>query len=86
MQKIHGESMSRIKHLLIPLVLLVVVKIIFIFPAINSLENKAQDTLFRVRGTINHGDEVVIVAIDNDSFSAIDRSWPFPREYHAKLI
>lgn len=78
--------MSRIKHLLIPLVLLVVVKIIFIFPAINSLENKAQDTLFRVRGTINHGDEVVIVAIDNDSFSAMDRPWPFPREYHAKLI
>ncbi len=31
-------------------------------------------------------DEVVIIAIDDETFSALDRTWPFPREFHARLI
>ncbi len=78
--------MSRLKHFLIPLILLIIIKIVFLFPAVSSLEHKAQDGLFRLRGAIDPGEDIVIIAIDDDSFSAMNRPWPFPREYHAKLI
>lgn len=78
--------MSRLKSFLIPIILLLVIKIIFLFPVIGSLEHKAQDGLFRLRGTIQPSEEVVVISIDDESFLAMDRPWPFPREYHAKLI
>lgn len=70
----------------IPLIILLVVKILFFIPSFSSVENKAQDSLFRFRGPIPFSDDIVIIGIDDNSFSAMDISWPFPREYHAKLI
>ncbi|HCX60500.1 MAG TPA: adenylate/guanylate cyclase domain-containing protein, partial [Candidatus Cloacimonas sp.] len=31
-------------------------------------------------------EDIVIIAIDDESFSALNTTWPFPRDYHAKLI
>ncbi|MBM4404139.1 MAG: adenylate/guanylate cyclase domain-containing protein [Candidatus Cloacimonetes bacterium] len=30
--------------------------------------------------------DIVIIAIDDETFSSLDRTWPFPREFHARLI
>jgi len=50
------------------------------------LEYKAQDSLFRLRGKQPLSDKIAIVAIDDATFSSLNITWPFPREYHAKLI
>ena len=31
-------------------------------------------------------DDIVIVAIDEESFAAFDTQWPWPREFHGMLI
>ncbi len=78
--------MRRYRALFLPLIILIIVKIIFLFPVFDSLEFKAQDSLFQRRGTRSLSDDVVIIGIDDATFSALNISWPFPREYHAKLI
>lgn len=74
------------RSFLIPLLILILLKIVFLFPTFDSLEFKAQDSLFRLRGPVDISGEVVVIAIDDASFSALNTTWPFPREYHAKLI
>ncbi|PKN73826.1 MAG: adenylate/guanylate cyclase domain-containing protein [Candidatus Cloacimonetes bacterium HGW-Cloacimonetes-3] len=78
--------MKRIKHLLYPLAILIIVKLLFLIPFFNSLEYKTQDSLFLFRGIQPLSDQIVLITIDDASFSALNESWPFPREYHAKLI
>ncbi len=78
--------MSRFRSFLIPLFILILLKVIFLFPTFDSLEYKAQDSLFRMRGTRDISGDVVVIAIDDASFSALNTTWPFPRDYHAKLI
>jgi adenylate cyclase len=78
--------MRRYRALFLPLIILIIVKIIFLFPVFDSLEFKAQDSLYQRRGTRSLSDDVVIIGIDDATFSALNISWPFPREYHAKLI
>lgn len=51
-----------------------------------NLEYKARDLLFMFRGNLPVGNEVVIVNIGDNTFSSLNRQWPFPREYYAKLI
>ncbi|MDY0151035.1 MAG: adenylate/guanylate cyclase domain-containing protein [Candidatus Cloacimonas sp.] len=72
--------------LLYILVVLLFVKIVFLFPFFDSLEYKTQDSMFRFRGKQIISDQLAIIAIDDASFSALNETWPFPREYHAKLI
>ena len=50
------------------------------------MDFQIQDSLFRLRGPRIPSEEVVIIAIDDASFSALNISWPFPRGLHAKLI
>ena len=78
--------MKRFLVILYPLGILLLIKLIFMFPLFDSLEFKVQDTLFRFRGVQDVSDNLAIIAIDDASFSALNESWPFPREYHAKLI
>ncbi|MCB5263049.1 MAG: adenylate/guanylate cyclase domain-containing protein [Candidatus Cloacimonetes bacterium] len=52
-----------------------------------ALDGKAgKRGAFRLRAPRTPNEDVVIIAIDDASFSALNTSWPFPREYHAKLI
>ena len=68
------------------LIILLIVKIIFAIPFFKNIESKAQDLLFCLRGKLPVSDKIVIIGIDDDSFSALNETWPFPRSYHSKLI
>lgn len=55
-------------------------------PWIKMMESMLTDTLFFLRGEQKTPGEAVIVAIDEESFSAFGLAWPWPRRMHAKLI
>ncbi len=78
--------MKHWKKLLVPVIILLLVKLLFWLSFFSGLEHKAQDALFRLRGTKPVSGEIVIVAIDDVTFQALNRPWPFPREMHAKLV
>ncbi len=78
--------MKRFLVILYPLGILLLIKLIFLFPFFDSLEYKLQDTLFRFRGVQEISDNLAIIAIDDATFNALNETWPFPRNYHAKLI
>lgn len=50
------------------------------------LELKAIDGLFQLRGVRAPRAPIVIVAIDEDTFKALNVQWPFPRALHGRLI
>jgi len=78
--------MRRYRCIILTVLILLIVKTIFLFPTFDSLEYKAQDSFFQRRGARPISEDVVIVGIDDATFSALNITWPFPREYHAKLI
>src|SRR5439155_21366147 len=49
---------------------------------------KSVDTRFSIRGSTGLPKDVVVVAIDDTTFSAFHNrlQWPFPRRYHARVI
>jgi CHASE2 domain-containing sensor protein/tRNA A-37 threonylcarbamoyl transferase component Bud32 len=54
-------------------------------PSVQSLERDSQSLLVRVRGTIKPPDEVIILAIDEQSLSQLS-SWPLRRAIYAQAI
>lgn len=78
--------MNRFRALLYIIGIILIIRIIFLLPFLESLEFKAQDSLFRYRGVQPISDNLAVIAIDDASFSALNETWPFPRAYHAKLI
>ena len=50
------------------------------------VERDTIDMRFAVRGPAHQPPEVVIVAIDDRTFSSLQLQWPFPRTLHAALI
>ncbi len=78
--------MKRYQSLLFAILVILFVRILFTASFFKSLEYKAQDTLFRMRDTLSLSDSIVIVALDDETFNATKKQWPFPREDHAKLI
>ncbi len=56
-------------------------------PLFENLELKTYDTRFKLRGTLDtESDDIVLVAIDDQSFTGLQRKWPFPRSFFAKAI
>lgn len=51
-----------------------------------TLELKGLDYLFYLRGSLPAPKDIIIVAIDEASFSELKLPWPWPRSLHAKLI
>lgn len=51
-----------------------------------NLENSALDLFYRLRPTAPPPPELLLVAIDEDSFQELRRPWPWPRRCHAQLI
>ncbi|HKZ07066.1 MAG TPA: adenylate/guanylate cyclase domain-containing protein [Methylomirabilota bacterium] len=49
-------------------------------------ELKALDSQFDLRGPLPASAPIVIVTIDDDSFDALDRAWPWARAEHARLL
>ena len=50
------------------------------------VELKLLDVHIRRRGPIHHAREVVVVSIGEDSFTELDRAWPWPRAMFAQAI
>jgi adenylate cyclase len=78
--------MKKIKFIVLPLVVFIVLQLIFVSGYWTFFEHKAQDILFQLRGTQEVSDDVVIVEVSDDTFSSLGVRWPYPREYHAHLI
>jgi adenylate cyclase len=53
---------------------------------LRSLDLTTVDTRFSIRGEQQRPDEVVVVAIDGETFSQLALQWPFPRHVHARVI
>ncbi len=51
-----------------------------------TLENQAMDLCYRCRPASAPSKDLVIVGIDEQSFQELQRSWPWPRRFHADLI
>jgi adenylate cyclase len=52
----------------------------------NRYELDSVDARFSIRGAEGPPDDIVIVEIDDATFSALGVQWPFPRSLHAQLI
>lgn len=78
--------MKIFKAILPPLAILMIIKLLMLGSFFAKIEHLAQDSLFRIRGAQKLSDQIVIVEIDDETFSALDERYPFPREYYAKLI
>lgn len=70
--------------------LLLIVQVLGLFSSITTpierLEYSMQDTFVRVRGTEDISGEIVIVAIDDQSFNWTGLQWPWPRSYFAEIV
>ena len=51
-----------------------------------SLELQSVDARFSIRGTQERPDDVVVVGIDDRTFTELGVQWPFPRSLHARVI
>ncbi|MBI2332142.1 MAG: CHASE2 domain-containing protein, partial [Chloroflexi bacterium] len=71
-------------------VLLLIIQVLGLFSNITTpierLEYSMQDTFVRLRGTEELSGEIVIVAIDDQSFSWTGLQWPWPRSYFAEIV
>ena len=52
---------------------------------LDGAEQRALGARFAERGT-QRPDDLVVVAIDDASFNALERQWPFPRAWHARVV
>ena len=77
---------QRLHFILIPVAIIILAQIVLQTNFWQFLEYKAYDTFFRIRGPKPTSNEIVIVAIDDDSFSSLDMRWPFPRDLYARMI
>jgi adenylate cyclase len=55
-------------------------------PVGQGLENQALDFCYRLRPASSPPPEILVVGIDEHSFQDLQKAWPWPRSYHAKLI
>ncbi|MFL5872185.1 MAG: CHASE2 domain-containing protein [Solirubrobacterales bacterium] len=51
-----------------------------------ALELQSVDARFSVRGTQERPDDIVVVGVDDITFSDLNQQWPFPRRLHARVI
>src|SRR5215469_13704452 len=52
---------------------------------LKTLENKLYDLHFTLRGVRHPGEQVTIVAVDDQSLTALGR-WPWPRSVLARMV
>ena len=78
--------MNILKYFVISLVVFIIFRVVFITNFWYNLEHKVNDIFFIIRGVQEISGDIVIVEIGDDTFNTLNQRWPFPREYHAKLI
>jgi len=78
--------MRRYKLWLIPILVIILSQLFFLTDMFQHIENKAYDSLFRIRGRQPISKQIAIVAIDDATFRSLNMQWPFPRELYARAI
>lgn len=74
------------RTLLIGVLAIILVLIAELVGAFETLDLKASDALFNLRGAINPSSNIVVVGIDDESFTQTGLHWPWSRDYFAKII
>jgi|GEM_PF-3268915 len=54
--------------------------------SLNFLKFKFLDLLFRMRGEITPGEEIVIITVDEETLKDLRERWPISRRYYADLL
>jgi len=54
--------------------------------SLNRTELDTVDARFSIRGTENPPNDLVVVSVDDVTFSDLDQQWPFPRSLHGEMI
>ncbi len=62
------------------------VPLLAFFGVFQSLEYSVSNQYFQLRGPIAHSEDIIIVAIDDESFQQTGLQWPWPRDYIAKIV
>jgi len=76
---------SKLHYVFIPLIIFILSQILFLTNFWIFLEKRAEDVLFVLRGSKPISNEIVIIAMDDDTFSSLDMRWPFPRELYGRM-
>lgn len=77
---------KKIRYVLIPLIIIVLLKIFFVSTFWEKFELNFYDMFVVLRGTREISNDIVIIEIGDDTFNSLNEQWPFPREYHARII
>lgn len=73
------------KKWLLPLVLILVFQTLVMLGLFQKAENGLYDYWFKLRGAVNPGEQVVILAVDDSSIQRLG-PWAWPRSLHAQLL
>ncbi|MBN2830080.1 MAG: adenylate/guanylate cyclase domain-containing protein [Candidatus Cloacimonetes bacterium] len=73
-------------HVTVIIVLMTVTLIINSTTFFHKVNLWTWDYLFRIRGEVEPTDDIVIVSVNDETFTMLNTRWPFPREYFVKLI
>jgi adenylate cyclase len=72
--------------LAIGIVVIFISLVLFQAGLFDIIEQKSIDWRFLIRGEMGADPRIVIVSIDESSFSDLNQTWPWPRIYFARLI
>lgn len=81
-----NSKLKSIKFLFVPVAIFLLLEILFLSTFWQNLEYKAKDLFFVLRGPREVSEDVVVIEIGDETFNVLNKSWPFPRSYHAKLV
>ncbi len=73
-------------YIYFPLIIVILLQLISWTQLFRDLESKISDQMFNQRGTQPISGDIVIVGIDDETFSSLDMQWPFPRTFYAHMI
>lgn len=74
-------------YYIIPIMSLIFVLVLQVLGVFNYLELKSIDMRFKIRGeiSVDHSD-IIIVAIDEQSYGSLREKFPYPRSYYGKVV
>jgi len=81
-----GASVINLFSVTISLSVVLVAILISLSPIGSAIDRFYLDSLFAFRGADDSPQDIIIVAIDEDSFAEINQQWPWPRSLHSKLL
>lgn len=78
--------MKIVRFIIVVLLICLSLQLLFLSTFWEKLEHSLSDTFFLTRGERAISGDIVIVEIGDNTFSALNQQWPFPREYYARVI